>query len=90
MIAGIIAGVDGWDTAYIDKLWVSEAFRDQGIGASLLKEIEEEAKKNGAYLVLTEGFEWQVPFFRKNGYTELFTIRDLPKGHSLIDLQKLL
>ena len=90
MIAGIVAGVDGWDTAYIDMMWVSEPCRNRGIGASLLEEVEEEARKNGAYMVLTEGFDWQVPFFRKHGYTENYALRDIPRGHSLVCLQKLL
>ena len=51
---------------------------------------EGEAKKNGAYMGLTEGFDRQVPFFRKHGCTENYAVEDIPKGHSEICLKKVL
>ncbi len=90
MIAGVIAGVDGWDTAYIDMLWVDEPYRNQGIGTSLLEKIEREARENGAYMVLTEGFDWQVPFFQKHGYTVNYALEDIPRGHCEVCLKKVL
>ena len=87
-IAGCFAGVQGWHCAIVEMIWVDEALRKQGIGSRLLHEIEKEAKENGAYIAITESFDWSLPFFEKNGYTVAGTRADVPKGHCCYILRK--
>lgn len=62
-------------------LWVEEPYRNQGIGSCLLRWIESEAKKLGAYIAEIEIGDWQLNFFQKNGYIICATIEDFPRGH---------
>ena len=90
LIGGIIAGVHGWNSAHIEMMWVDEKQRNRGIGTYLLSDFEHEAKKNGAYMVILDAFDWQMPFFEKHGYTVCGTLEDCPKGHRWCQMQKLL
>ena len=89
-IAGIIAGVQGWNSAHIEMMWVDEKQRNRGIGTYLLSDFEREAKEKGAYMVILDALDWQMPFFEKHGYTVIGTLEDCPKGHRWCQLQKLL
>ena len=88
MVAGIIAEVGGWDECDIDGIWVEAPYRNQGLGSYLLREVEREAKENGAYVLFTHGCDWVVGFFRQNGYTVRGELPDYPKGHSAYELDK--
>ena len=90
-VAGIIAGVDGWNTGYIHALWVEEPYRDQGLGTRLLRRFERSAKEKGAYMVLVfTVFDWQAEFFQKHGYTVTGTLEDCPAGHRWYEMKKML
>ena len=89
IIAGLVGGVDGWNGTDIDALWVDEPYRGQGIGTRLLREYEREAKENGADVVFLEAYDWNVGFFRKNGYgTVTGVLEDYPKGHTMYCMQR--
>ena len=89
IIAGFAGGVDGWNGTDIDALWVEEKYRDQGIGSRLLAELEREAKENGADVMFIEAFDWNVGFFKKNGYERVTgMLEDYPKGHVMYCMQK--
>ena len=88
LIAGVAAGVDGWDGCYIEGVWVEEAYRDRGLGSRLLRETEREAKGNGACVMQTHACDWNVGFFMKNGYTVRGELEDYPKGHRAYELEK--
>jgi len=90
LIAGIIAGVQGWNSAHVEMIWVDEKQRDRGIGTYLLSDFEREAKANSAYMVIIDALDWQMPFFEKHGYTVCGTLEDCPKGHRWCQMQKLL
>ena len=90
LIAGVVAGVEGDDTGEIDGLWVEEPYRNRGLGSYLLREAEREAKESGAYIMLTYACDWNVDFFKNNGYTVRGELEDYPKGHRAYELQKLL
>ena len=87
-IAAGFAGVNFWSIAFLDMLWVDEPHRDQGIGSCLLSDIEREAKKNGAGVVMIDARDWNVDFFRKLGYTVYCTLEDCPKGYSKYKMRK--
>ena len=89
LIAAIIAGVESWNALEVDMLWVDEPYRNQGIGSELLMETEREAKEHGAYCALLNAYDWQVPLFRKHGYTECFALEDFPtEGHYSYEMEK--
>ncbi|MBR4725963.1 MAG: GNAT family N-acetyltransferase [Lachnospiraceae bacterium] len=82
------AGVNFWNIAFIEMLWVDELHRNQGIGTCLLSNIEREAKKIGACIVMIDARDWNVDFFKKLGYTVYCTLDDYPKGYSKYKLKK--
>ena len=87
-IAAGFAGVNFWNIAFVEMLWVDEPRRNQGIGSRLLSDIEREAKKIGAGIVMIDARDWNVEFFKKLGYTVYCTLEDYPSGHSKYKLQK--
>ena len=89
IIAGLVGGVDGWNGTDIDALWVDDPYRRQGIGTRLLREFEREAGENGASDVFIEAYDWNVGFFRKNGYeTVTGVLEDYPRGHTMYCMQR--
>ena len=79
MIAGCIAGVSGWDALHIDAIWVDKPYRNQGHGSRLIREIEREAKENGANLARVDAMDLQMPFFKKHGYAVSAVYEEDPK-----------
>lgn len=88
MIAGIIAGVDVWDGCYIANMYVEPAYRNRGLGSHLLREVEREAREEGAYMLIANAFDWNVGFFKKNGCAEAGVLRIEPNGHNSYELLK--
>lgn len=68
----LIAGLYAFQTMgrfYIDILWVSERYRNKGLGSKLLQAAAEEAKKNGNLYVRVNTGSFQAPeFYKKHGY----------------------
>ena len=86
--AGVIADVDKGASGFIEALFVEEHLRRQGLGSYLLKEAEKCAKENGASMVLTNAGDWNVDFFKKNGYLLRGELKDVPEGHKCYELYK--
>ena len=86
--AGVIADVDKGAYGFVDALFVQEPLRRRGLGTHLLKAAEAFAKKNGASMVLTNAGDWNVEFFKKNGYLVRGKLGDVPKGHDCYELYK--
>lgn len=89
VVAAIMAGVNGFDTGWIWKIWVDEAYRGQGLGTLLLKHFEKKAKeKGGRKIIALEIYDWNIDFFLKNGYHVAGSLPDLPKEHSYYVVDK--
>ena len=86
MIADVGKGAYG----FVDALFVEEPLRRQGLGTYLLKEVEKLAKENGTSMLLTNAGDWNVEFFRKNGYLLRGELKDVPKGHNCYELYKMI
>lgn len=86
--AGVIADVHKGAYGYVEALFVEEALRHQGLGTCLLKKAEDFAKTKGALMVMTRAGDWNVDFFRKNGYLLRGELKDVPKGHNSYELYK--
>ena len=87
-LAAGFAGVNFWNIAFVEMLWVDEPHRNQGVGSSLLSDIEREAKKNGACIMLIDARDWNVDFFQKLGYTVYCTLDDYPNGYRKYKMMK--
>ena len=87
-IAGVIADVDKGADGFVEALFVEEPLRRQGLGTFLLREAEKFAKENGVPMVLTNAGDWNVDFFKKNGYLIRGELKDVPKGHNCYELYK--
>ena len=86
--AGMIADVNKGAYGFIDAVFVEEPLRLQGLGSYLLTEMEEFAKKHGASMILTNAGDWNVDFFRKNGYLLRGELKDVPQDHCCYELYK--
>ena len=87
-IAGVIADVDKDAYGFVDALFVEEPLRRQGLGTYFMQEVEKLAKENGASMILTNAGDWNVDFFKKNGYLLRGELKDVPKGHDCYELYK--
>ena len=86
--AGVIADVNKDANGFVEALFVEELLKNQGLGTYLLKEVEKQAKENGASMILTNAGDWNVDFFKKNGYLLRGELKDVPKGHNCYELYK--
>ena len=87
-IAGVMADVDKGGNGFVDALFVEEPLRRQGLGTFIMQEAEKLAKENGASMILTNAGDWNVEFFKKNGYLLRGELKDVPKGHNCYELYK--
>lgn len=82
IIAGISAYAVMWKILYVDVLWVHESYRNQGIGSSLLAQVEKDAKEFGCKVGHLDSFDFQGKgFYEKQGYQIFGTLEDAPEGH---------
>ena len=88
LIAAVLAEVDADQSTDINGVWVEEPYRNQGIGSYLLSAIEHEAKEKGSYLLIGNACDWNIDFFKKNGYTVRGELPDYPRGHTAYEIEK--
>ena len=86
--AGVIAEVNKGAYGFVDAVFVEEAVRRQDLGTALLKAAEDFTRENGTHIVLTSAGDWNVDFFKKNGYLLRGELKDVPKGHDCYELYK--
>lgn len=80
LLGGAI-GVVYWDWLSLDLMWVREDLRGQGIGRSLLAQIEAEARQQGAKHAHLDTFSFQAPgFYQKHGYEVFGELAEFPAG----------
>ena len=82
----IVGGVIGevWMTVlFIQWFWIDEKFRGKGLGAKLIRKIEEEARQFGAVRSYVDTMSVQAPgFYRSCGYRAFGSIKGYPRGIS--------
>ncbi|MBS4174662.1 GNAT family N-acetyltransferase [Bacillus sp. FJAT-49736] len=80
-ILGGITGNTKLHCLFIQFLWVDERLRGQGMGAKLLKKVEELAVEKGCRMIRVDTFSFQAPeFYQKQGYEVYGTVEDFPEG----------
>lgn len=81
---GVEGGLYGWtsyDWLFVEYLFVPEALRRQGTGATLMDRAEQEAQARGCVGVWLDTFSFQARgFYEKLGYELAGTIPDHPRG----------
>ena len=78
LMAGLVAETFG-NWLEIEYLFVKEDLRGQGIGSQLLHRAESEAKKRNCRFAFVNTYQFQAPaFYQKQGYKEVFTLKDYP------------
>ena len=78
IIAGLVAETFG-NWLEIEYLFVKEDLRGQGIGSQLLHQAESEAKMRNCRFAFVNTYQFQAPaFYQKQGYKEVFILKDYP------------
>ena len=78
IMAGLVAETFG-NWLEIEYLFVKEDLRGQGIGSQLLHQAESEAKMRNCRFAFVNTYQFQAPaFYQKQGYKEVFTLKDYP------------
>ena len=78
IMAGLVAETFG-NWLEIEYLFVKDDLRGQGIGSQLLQRAESEAKKRNCRFAFVNTYQFQAPgFYQKQGYKEVFTLKDYP------------
>ena len=78
IMAGLVAETFG-NWLEIEYLFVKEDIRGQGIGSKLLEQAESEAKMRNCRFAFVNTYQFQAPaFYQKQGYKEVFTLKDYP------------
>lgn len=78
LMAGLVGETFG-NWLEIEYLFVKEDIRGQGIGSQLLQQAESEAKKRNCRFAFVNTYQFQAPgFYQKQGYKEVFTLKDYP------------
>lgn len=68
IIAGIVAA-SVFDTLEVDFLFVDADYRGKGLGKTLLRHVEDQARRDGLKRIILNTYSFQAPnFYQKLGY----------------------
>jgi N-acetylglutamate synthase-like GNAT family acetyltransferase len=82
-LVGAVAGYTWGGVCELRQVWVHEAHRLRGLGATLLNEAIKEARTRGCAHMFLATFDFQAPgFYTKMGFRPVAKIRDKPLGHT--------
>lgn len=88
-IVGGLVGETYWEWFYIELFWISEPYRQEGYGSTILQMAEDEARSRGVKQVYLNTFSFQAPdFYEKQGYRLFAELPNFPPGHRCYYLTK--
>ncbi|SCK06996.1 GNAT family N-acetyltransferase [Vogesella sp. LIG4] len=88
-VVGGLFGHSGMGWLYVDYLWLDRAQRGAGLGAALMAQVEEEARRRGCAGLFLYTYSFQAPdFYQKLGFRFMGVLDDCPPGHQRIYLKK--
>lgn len=80
-----------WTWLELDDFWLPETLRGQGLGSSILVQIEQVGREQGANKVLLTTFEFQArTFYERHGYKVVGVVEDYPPGSNYYTMVKVL
>lgn len=87
LIAGLTARMY-WEMIYLDKLYVDQAYRHQGWGMKLLKQLIDIAREKQVNYILLTTYSFQARgFYERAGFELVGAIEDYPPGESLYTMR---
>lgn len=88
-LVGGLTGYTGRGWLYISMLYIPPELRGHGLAARMLDMAETEARTRGCIGAYIDTMNPQaLKLYRKQGYTEIGTLKDLAGGHSVTWLEK--
>ena len=88
----LMAGLYGesyWQSMEIDRLWVHEDYRHQGLGSQLLQKAIDHARAQQCRFIHLTTFSFQAPdFYQKHGFKVVGQLLDMPPGFAKYWLRK--
>ena len=88
VIAGINA-VTAWGWLYVQRLWVGEDARGQGVAGRMLASAEEEALARGCHSAFIDTFNpVALKAYQRAGYVEFGRMQNFVAGRDRVFLQK--
>lgn len=88
-VIGGLWGATFFEWLFVELLFVPEALRGSGLGATLMRRAEDEAVRRGCRGAWLDTFSFQAHgFYERLGYTVFGTIEDYPPGHRRHFMQK--
>ena len=80
-IIGMVKGLSHWEWLYVVQLWVAPAERSKGLGAHLMAEAENIAKKKSCLGVYVDTFHPRArSFYLSLGYEEFGQLPGMPRN----------
>jgi GNAT superfamily N-acetyltransferase len=80
-VVGGLLGRTSFGLLYIDRFFLPEGLRKQGLGTRIIKAAEEEGRRRGCGRALLTTLEFQAPgFYKRQGWEVLAEIAGSPSG----------
>jgi GNAT superfamily N-acetyltransferase len=74
---------------FVERLWVADSARGQGVGRQLMERAEDAARQRKCVGVYLDTFSFQAPgFYARLGYEEFGRVAEFPPGYARIWLKK--
>ena len=88
-IVGVAIGESKYDWLILQYLWIEELFRGQGLGNTIIKNLETLARKRNLVGIHLDTFEFQARgFYEKSGFVLFGEIADHPSGYKRYFMKK--
>ena len=88
-IVGVAMGESKYDWLILQYLWIEELFRGQGLGNTIIKNLETLARKRNLVGIHLDTFEFQARgFYEKSGFVLFGEIDDHPSGYKRYFMKK--
>jgi len=89
LLVGGVRGYTHWQWLVISHLWIDERSRGQGLGRSLMQQIERAARDRNCRQAHCDTFSFQaLGFYEKLGYRRFGQLSEYPPGQSRYFLTK--
>ena len=80
-----------WNWLELEDFLLPEPLRGQGLGSSMLAQMEQIGREQGASKAILTTFEFQArPFYERHGYKVVGVVEDYPPGSNYYTMVKVL